>query len=104
MILLKNVSVEDQGEYVCRASNSRLYIENSVTLSIQGTTTTYKTFIYIIACIIKIVLLLFFQIAAPHFTIPLEHRHLDKDSDLVWTCEACMNKFHFIIHHIIFND
>lgn len=36
VITLRNVSVEDQGEYICRATNSRLSIENSVTLSIQG--------------------------------------------------------------------
>lgn len=26
--------------------------------------------------------------AAPHFTIPLGDRHMDKGADLTWTCEA----------------
>lgn len=37
VLLLSNVQVEDQGEYVCRATNERASIVNSVVLSIQGT-------------------------------------------------------------------
>lgn len=36
VLTLPNVKVEDQGEYICRATNNRLSIEDSVTLSIQG--------------------------------------------------------------------
>lgn len=36
VLLIPNVQVEDQGEYVCRATNDRASIENSVILSIQG--------------------------------------------------------------------
>lgn len=40
VLIIPKVQVEDQGEYVCRASNERSSIENSVILNIQGTTTT----------------------------------------------------------------
>ena len=36
VLTLPEVRVEDEGEYVCRASNSKLSSEASVTLSIQG--------------------------------------------------------------------
>ncbi|XP_035716720.1 contactin isoform X2 [Folsomia candida] len=61
VLVLKNVTVEDQGEYVCGASNNQHYIESSVTLSIQ---------------------------AAPRFTIRLENKQIAKNSDHTWTCEA----------------
>ncbi|KAK6620391.1 hypothetical protein RUM44_006792 [Polyplax serrata] len=61
VLILPQASVEDQGEYVCRAFNDRASIENSVFVSIQ---------------------------AEPNFTIPLVDKHLDYQSDLTWTCEA----------------
>ncbi|XP_066997548.2 contactin [Anabrus simplex] len=61
VLILPRVQVEDQGEYVCRAHNDRAAIEHSVILAIQ---------------------------AEPNFTIPLTDRHMDKESDLTWTCEA----------------
>lgn len=36
VLTISNVQVEDQGEYLCRATNGRAAIENSVSLSIQG--------------------------------------------------------------------
>ncbi|XP_043215270.1 contactin-like [Amphibalanus amphitrite] len=61
VLTLPEVRVEDEGEYVCRASNSKVSSEASVTLSIQ---------------------------AKPRFTIPLEDQHINEGSDLAWTCEA----------------
>jgi len=61
VLIISHVSVEDQGEYICRAANDRAAIENSVTLTIQ---------------------------AEPNFTIPLTDKHMDLGSDLSWTCEA----------------
>nr|CAD7573639.1 unnamed protein product [Timema californicum] len=61
VLVLPQVQVEDQGEYVCRAANDRSAIVNSVVLSIQ---------------------------AEPNFTIPLVDRHMDNKADLTWTCEA----------------
>uniref|UniRef100_A0A224X5J2 Putative receptor mediating netrin-dependent axon guidance n=1 Tax=Panstrongylus lignarius TaxID=156445 RepID=A0A224X5J2_9HEMI len=61
VLTISNVQVEDQGEYVCRATNGRAAIENSVSLSIQ---------------------------AEPNFTIPLTDKHMDNGADLTWTCEA----------------
>ncbi|XP_015510203.1 contactin [Neodiprion lecontei] len=61
VLIIPRVQVEDQGEYVCRASNNRASIENSVFLTIQ---------------------------AAPNFTIPLVDKHMDNRGDLTWTCEA----------------
>ena len=49
------------GDYVCRATNDRLSIEGTVTVSVQ---------------------------AVPVFTIPLGDMHMDRGEDLVWTCEA----------------
>ncbi|KAL1492741.1 hypothetical protein ABEB36_010948 [Hypothenemus hampei] len=61
VLIIPQVRVEDEGEYNCRAYNDRQSIENSVTLNIQ---------------------------AEPNFTIPLTDKHIDKKSELVWTCEA----------------
>uniref|UniRef100_T1I7N2 Ig-like domain-containing protein n=1 Tax=Rhodnius prolixus TaxID=13249 RepID=T1I7N2_RHOPR len=61
VLTISNVQVEDQGEYLCRATNGRAAIENSVSLSIQ---------------------------AEPNFTIPLTDKHMDNGADLTWTCEA----------------
>lgn len=61
VLIIPNVQVEDQGEYVCRVYNDRSEIENSVHLTIQ---------------------------AEPNFTIPLTDKHLDNHGDLTWTCEA----------------
>mgnify|MGYP002715731592 CR=1 FL=1 len=61
VLILPQASVEDQGEYVCRAFNDRASIENGVFVSIQ---------------------------AEPNFTIPLADKHLDYQEDLTWTCEA----------------
>lgn len=61
VLILPEASVEDQGEYICRAFNERASIENSVLVSIQ---------------------------AEPNFTIPLVDKHLDYQGDLTWTCEA----------------
>lgn len=61
VLVIPDVKVEDQGEYLCRASNDRSALESSVTISIQ---------------------------AEPNFTIPLTDRHMDNEADLTWTCEA----------------
>jgi len=61
VLTLPEVRVEDEGEYVCSARNSKVSSESSVTLSIQ---------------------------AKPRFTIPLENQHINEGSDLAWTCEA----------------
>ncbi|XP_011135668.2 contactin [Harpegnathos saltator] len=61
VLIIPRVRVEDQGEYVCRAYNDKLSIENSVQLTIQ---------------------------AEPTFTIPLVDKHMDNKGDLTWTCEA----------------
>lgn len=61
VLIMPRVRVEDQGEYICRAYNDRLSIENSVRLAIQ---------------------------AAPNFTIPLVDKHMDNRGELTWTCEA----------------
>ncbi|XP_050293568.1 contactin isoform X2 [Anthonomus grandis grandis] len=61
VLVIPNVHVEDEGEYICRAYNDRKMIENSVILNIQ---------------------------AEPNFTIPLTDKHIDKKGELVWTCEA----------------
>lgn len=61
VLILPQVSVEDQGEYVCRAFNDRAALENSVMVSIQ---------------------------AEPNFTIPLTDKHMDFQGELTWTCEA----------------
>ncbi|XP_012285560.1 contactin [Orussus abietinus] len=61
ILIIPRVQVEDQGEYVCRAHNERVSIENSVQLTIQ---------------------------AAPNFTIPLIDKHMDNKGELTWTCEA----------------
>lgn len=61
VLIIPEVRVEDQGEYVCRAYNDRLSIENSVQLTIQ---------------------------AEPNFTIPLVDKHMDNRGHLTWTCEA----------------
>ncbi|KAG8272856.1 Contactin-3 [Homalodisca vitripennis] len=61
VLLIPNVQVEDQGEYICRATNDRASIHNSVVLSIQ---------------------------AEPNFTIPLTDKHMDNKGELTWTCEA----------------
>lgn len=37
VLMIPEVHVEDQGEYVCRAYNDRASIEESVILNIQGT-------------------------------------------------------------------
>ncbi|XP_055933759.1 contactin-like isoform X2 [Argiope bruennichi] len=61
ILILPKVRVEDVGDYYCTASNSLESITKSVPLRIQ---------------------------AKPEFTIPLEHKVVDKGSDLLWTCEA----------------
>jgi len=61
VLLIPSVQVEDQGEYICRATNDRSSIENAVVLSIQ---------------------------AEPNFTIPLTDKHMDNKGELTWTCEA----------------
>ncbi|XP_069694656.1 contactin [Periplaneta americana] len=61
VLVIPRVQVEDQGEYVCRATNDRAAIEHSVVLSIQ---------------------------AEPNFTIPLVDKHMDNKGELTWTCEA----------------
>ncbi|XP_060843865.1 contactin [Rhopalosiphum padi] len=61
VLIIPEVQVEDQGEYNCHVFNDRDSKEKSVTLTIQ---------------------------AEPNFTIPLEDKHMDHQSDLTWTCEA----------------
>lgn len=61
VLIIPSVQVEDQGEYVCRASNDRAAITNSVIISIQ---------------------------AEPNFTVPLIDKHMDFQGNLTWTCEA----------------
>lgn len=61
VLIIPEVKVEDQGEYVCRVYNDRSSIENSVVLNIQ---------------------------AEPNFTIPLTDKHIDSRGELTWDCEA----------------
>lgn len=61
VLILPKVSIEDIGEYECRAHNGRNSISKSVTLIIQ---------------------------AVPMFTIPLQDMHMDTNSNLYWMCEA----------------
>lgn len=61
ILVIPQVSVEDEGEYVCTINNDRASMNNSVILSVQ---------------------------AEPNFTIPLSDRHVDNKGDLTWTCEA----------------
>ncbi|GFS41753.1 contactin [Trichonephila inaurata madagascariensis] len=61
ILILPKVRVEDIGDYFCTASNALESTTKSVPLRIQ---------------------------AKPEFTIPLEHKIVDKGSDLLWTCEA----------------
>jgi hypothetical protein len=61
VLTIPKVQVDDQGEYVCRVYNDKHSMQNSVVLTIR---------------------------AEPNFTIPLVDKHMDKGSDLTWTCEA----------------
>ena len=61
VLIIPQVHMEDQGEYICRAYNGSCNIETSIRLEIQ---------------------------AAPNFTIPLEDKHLDNHGNLTWICEA----------------
>ncbi|XP_015912441.1 contactin [Parasteatoda tepidariorum] len=61
VLMLPKVRVEDVGDYFCFASNGIDSVTKSVPLRIQ---------------------------AKPEFTIPLENKVVDKNSNLVWTCEA----------------
>lgn len=60
-MIIPNVQVEDQGEYICRTFNDRAAIANTVALTVQ---------------------------AEPNFTIPLVDKHMDNKADVTWTCEA----------------
>ncbi|KAK4306056.1 hypothetical protein Pmani_022099 [Petrolisthes manimaculis] len=61
ILILPNVEPSDMGEYVCRAENTRVAIENTIALSIQ---------------------------AKPSFTIRLHDQFVAKGSDLMWECES----------------
>ncbi|XP_017779518.1 PREDICTED: contactin-like [Nicrophorus vespilloides] len=61
VLVIRNVQVEDEGEYVCRVYNDRASHQNSVIINVQ---------------------------AEPNFTIPLTDKHVDSKGELVWTCEA----------------
>lgn len=61
VLIIPEVHIEDEGEYICTAYNDRQKIQNPVILNIQ---------------------------AEPNFTIPLSDKHIDKKGELVWTCEA----------------
>lgn len=80
VLTIPKVQVEDQGEYVCRVFNDRLSIQNSVVLTIRGTYQPQFT--------LDLELISNLSTAEPNFTIPLTDKHLDKGSDLTWTCEA----------------
>ncbi|XP_050730835.1 contactin-like isoform X1 [Eriocheir sinensis] len=61
VLILPNVEPSDMGDYICRAHNSRVAIQNSIALSIQ---------------------------AKPSFTIRLQDQFIAKGADLMWECEA----------------
>lgn len=44
VLIIQKVQVEDEGEYVCRATNDKAAIEHSVILSIQGMRVIHKMF------------------------------------------------------------
>jgi hypothetical protein len=46
VLLIPKVQVEDQGEYVCRATNDKAAIEHSVVLNIQGRRMVFQMFTY----------------------------------------------------------
>lgn len=82
VLTIRNVRVEDQGEYTCHAANNRLSTKDSVTLSIQGrynNKVTQSKLLKRSCCVL---------VAAPNFTIPLGNRHMDQEDNLTWTCEA----------------
>lgn len=60
VLTLPDVTVSDQGVYQCTATNEQSQSRN-VTLTIK---------------------------AKPRFTIPLDDRHADENSDVTWVCEA----------------
>ncbi|XP_042239978.1 contactin-like isoform X2 [Homarus americanus] len=61
VLVLPKVEPSDVGDYICRAQNSRLSVENTISLSIQ---------------------------AKPSFTIRLNDQFIAKGSDLIWECES----------------
>ncbi|VVC34534.1 Hypothetical protein CINCED_3A024063 [Cinara cedri] len=61
VLIIPEVQVEDQGEYVCHVFNDRDSKQKSVSLTIQ---------------------------AEPNFTIPLTDKYMDNDDTLTWSCEA----------------
>ncbi|XP_045597115.1 contactin [Procambarus clarkii] len=61
VLVLPKVEPSDIGDYVCRAQNARLSIQNTISLSIQ---------------------------AKPSFTIRLHDQFIAKGADLMWECEA----------------
>jgi hypothetical protein len=44
VLIIPKVQVEDQGEYICRVTNDKAAIQNSVVLSIQGRGLMLKMF------------------------------------------------------------
>ncbi|KAK7072713.1 Contactin-3, partial [Halocaridina rubra] len=61
VLILPKVEPSDMGDYICRAQNVRLAIENSISLSIQ---------------------------AKPSFTIRLHDQFIAKGAEMIWECEA----------------
>jgi hypothetical protein len=47
VLIIPKVQVEDQGEYICRATNEKAAIEHSVVLNIQGKRLLYQLLTYI---------------------------------------------------------
>ncbi|GIX76577.1 contactin, partial [Caerostris extrusa] len=72
ILILPKVRVEDVGDYFCTASNALESTTKSVPLRIQVNDKN----------------LMFSSYSKTEFTIPLEHKIVDKGSDMLWTCEA----------------
>ncbi|CAG0918203.1 unnamed protein product, partial [Notodromas monacha] len=61
VLIIPNVTLEDEGRYVCKAANSRVSREDSANLRIQ---------------------------AEPRFIKPLQDQYMDVGERLMWVCEA----------------
>lgn len=86
VLMLPKISIEDTGEYICTAANSKSSIQNTVSLDIRGKCIRRKLSLRIVIVILYFTV--FHHAANPVFTIPLEDQFVDAESTLTWLCEA----------------